>query len=378
MTQNSLALYMHFPFCLKKCGYCSFISYPDKLESVPDYVNCLKKEIKLRAEGLCLHSLYFGGGTPSLLSPSQVADIMSSIQTVSHLLPGTEITFEANPGTLSLPYLEQLSGLGINRLSLGIQSFSDAELTMLGRLHDAQQARHIYKQARTAGFDNINFDLIYGLPHSTLLSFKANLSEMLKLELEHISLYGLTLEEDTPMYLQVQKGLLPFMDSEIAADQYQLAEEMLESAGYHHYEISNWAKPGYESRHNLTYWQNRPYLGLGVAGHSFFQNWRTANTIDLDEYLLCWQNNSPPSPSENINVDLANQLAETIILGLRLDKGVTAEDIEARFGTCVMDMYYPQIQECVELGLLEEHDGCIRLTPRGRLLSNEVFWRFLP
>lgn len=369
---------MHFPFCLKKCGYCSFVSYTNKLEHIPDYVNCLKKEIKLRTDGLCFHSLYFGGGTPSLLSPAQIADIISGIKTSARILPDAEVTLEANPGTLTLRYLEQINRLGINRLSLGIQSFSDAELAVLGRLHNTTQAQDVYKKARAAGFDNINLDLIYGLPHSTPLSFKTNLNEVLKLAPEHISLYGLTLEEDTPMYLQVQKGLLPFMDSEIAADQYQLAEEMLDNAGYRHYEISNWAKPGYQSLHNLTYWQNRPYLGLGVAGHSFFQNCRTANDINLDEYLFCWQNNCPPKPSENIYVDLANQLAETIILGLRLDKGITAEDIENRFGLCVMDVYYPQIQECVELGLLEEHDRCIRLTPRGRLLSNEVFWRFLP
>ncbi|ACZ61892.1 radical SAM family heme chaperone HemW [Dehalococcoides mccartyi] len=378
MTENSLALYMHFPFCLKKCGYCSFVSYTNRLEHISDYVNCLQKEIKLRTDGLCFHSLYFGGGTPSLLSPAQIADIISGIKTSARILPDAEVTLEANPGILTLQYLEQINRLGINRLSLGIQSFSDAELAVLGRLHNTTQARDVYKKARAAGFDNINLDLIYGLPHSTLLSFKTNLNEVLKLAPEHISLYGLTLEEDTPMYLQVQKGLLPFMDSEIAADQYQLAEEMLDNAGYRHYEISNWAKPGYQSLHNLTYWQNRPYLGLGVAGHSFFQNCRTANDINLDEYLFCWQNNCPPEPSENIHVDLANQLAETIILGLRLDNGVSAEYVENRFGPCVMDVYYPQIQECVELGLLEEHDRCIRLTPRGRLLSNEVFWRFLP
>ncbi|AII59534.1 oxygen-independent coproporphyrinogen III oxidase [Dehalococcoides mccartyi CG4] len=378
MTDTSLALYLHFPFCLQKCGYCSFVSYPARLDCLADYVKCLRKEIKSRASGLYFHSLYFGGGTPSLLSPSQVADILAGIRAVAHLLPDAEITFEANPGTLAMPYLPEIKSLGINRLSLGIQSFSDAELTMLGRLHNAGKAREAYKQARAAGFNNISLDLIYGLPDSTVSSFKKNLAEALALAPEHISLYGLTLEEDTPMYRQVQEGLLPEINAETAADQYQAAEDILAKAGYRHYEISNWAKPGYESRHNLTYWQNRPYLGLGAAGHSFLENWRLANTSSLDEYLNSWQNDLPPKPSENIYVDLENQLAETIILGLRLDKGITAENIENRFGQHVMDKYFPVIQECTGLGLLEKSDGCISLTPRGRLLSNEVFWRFLP
>jgi oxygen-independent coproporphyrinogen-3 oxidase len=268
--------------------------------------------------------------------------------------------------------------LGINRLSLGVQSLDDGELALLGRIHTAAEAGDAVRLARNAGFTNLSLDLIYGLPGQTLSSWHRTLDELIGLSPEHISLYPLTLEADAPMRLAIQRAEVPPIDPDLTADQYELAQDTLAAHGYHHYEISNWAKGGYECRHNLVYWHNLPYLGIGIAAHSYIHGHRLANTTDLDSYLNAFSSNLPPAWELDEEIGPELQLSETVILGLRLSEGVCLEGIRSRFGIDLLKHYSQQVDETAALGLLEYSGQRIRLTRRGRLLGNEVFWRFLP
>ena len=377
MSQD-IALYIHFPFCRRRCSYCSFVSYQGRESDIPEYVKALKKELVLRAAGQRVSSIYFGGGTPSLLSPEQIHELLSVIPSHFTVDEASEVTLEANPGTVDEPYLADIMKLGINRLSLGVQSLDDGELALLGRIHTAAEAGDAVRLARNAGFTNLSLDLIYGLPGQTLSSWHRTLDELIGLSPEHISLYPLTLEADAPMRLAIQRAEVPPIDPDLTADQYELAQDTLAAHGYHHYEISNWAKGGYECRHNLVYWHNLPYLGIGIAAHSYIHGHRLANTTDLDSYLNAFSSNLPPAWELDEEIGPELQLSETVILGLRLSEGVCLEGIRSRFGIDLLKHYSQQVDETAALGLLEYSGQRIRLTRRGRLLGNEVFWRFLP
>jgi oxygen-independent coproporphyrinogen-3 oxidase len=368
---------MHVPFCRRKCSYCSFVSYAGREADIPLYLNALKKELKQRASGEHVRSIYFGGGTPSLLPAGDAGDLLGLINTLFSVDKAAEITIEANPGTVDEAYLLAVRKAGVNRLSLGIQSLNDRELALLGRIHTAAEARDAVRFARGAGFDNLSVDLIYGLPGQTAIDWRHSLDDAMALEPEHLSLYALTLEEDTPMLAALKEGSLPEIDPDISADQYELAEDMLAAHGYNHYEISNWSLPGRECRHNITYWRNLPYLGIGVAAHSCIDGHRLANTGSLDKYVTGFSGiTPPPEMDEEINPGL--ELAETVILGLRLCEGISADYLQRRFGIDIRAHYRRQVEEMAGAGLLAQADGHISLTRRGRLLSNEVFWRFLP
>ena len=370
---RDIALYIHVPFCRRKCRYCSFVSYDHRSADIPSYVSTVKKELKRRAGGECVRSIYFGGGTPSLLSAQHIHDLLSAVSSLFAVDRAAEITIEANPRTVNREYLAAIRGLGVNRLSLGVQSLSDRELAMLGRIHTAAEARDAVRQARDAGFDNLSIDLIYGLPGQTPADWRQTLEEAMAMRPEHLSLYALTLEEDAPMWQDIKEGSLPGVDPDVSADQYELAEDVLAAAGYRHYEISNWALPGRECRHNLTYWRNLPYIGAGVAAHSCLAGHRLGNTTSLDKYLA-----GPPAPEMDEEISPQLELAETVILGLRLCTGIDPDDLHRRFNIDVQAYYRPQIEAMVDAGLLEQDGGHLKLTRRGRLLSNEVFWRFLP
>jgi oxygen-independent coproporphyrinogen-3 oxidase len=377
MSQD-IALYIHFPFCRRRCGYCSFVSYQGRESDIPEYVKALKKELILRATDQRVCSIYFGGGTPSLLSPEQIHEILSVVHSHFTVNEASEVTLEANPGTVDEIYLTAVRKAGINRLSLGVQSLDDGELALLGRIHTAAEAREAVRLARNAGFTNLSLDLIYGLPGQTLSSWHRTLDEVIRFSPEHVSLYPLTLEDDAPMRLAIQRGEVPPLDPDLTADQYELAQDTLEEHGYLHYEISNWARDGYKCKHNLVYWQNLPYLGVGVAAHSYIDGHRLANTTDLDSYLNAFSRNSPPAWELDEEIVPELQLSETVILGLRLSEGVCLEGIRSRFGIDLLKHYSQQVDETAALGLLEYSGQRIRLTRRGRLLGNEVFWRFLP
>ncbi|MFH1169880.1 MAG: radical SAM family heme chaperone HemW [Chloroflexota bacterium] len=373
-----MALYIHIPFCRRKCGYCSFVSYQNREADIPAYLGAIRKELARRTGGERVGSIYFGGGTPSLLAAGQVRDILADIYALFSVDEAAEITLEANPGTVDEAYLAAIRGLGINRLSLGVQSLNDGELGLLGRIHTAAEAGEAVRLARSAGFDNLSLDLIYGLPGQSLESWRRTLAGALEMTPEHLSLYALTLEAGTPLQRAIDAKALPAIDPDLSADQYQLAEDLLAERGYRHYEISNWAIAGRECRHNLAYWQNRPYLGAGVAAHSHLHNHRLANTSSLDEYLAAFSGNTPLSPEMDEAIGPELQMAESVILGLRLDEGIDAVYVNQRFGTDVLAHYRRQFGDMADCGLLEEAGGHVRLTRRGRLLSNEVFWRLLP
>lgn len=377
MTQ-AIALYIHVPFCRRKCPYCSFVSYDYREADIPLYLSTLKNELGRRAGGECISSIYFGGGTPSLLPSEHIGDLLSTTSSLFTVNKAAEITIEANPGTISQRYLTAIRQLGVNRLSLGVQSMNNTELRLLGRIHTGEDVREAVRFARGSGFENLSLDLIYGLPGQTLADWQHSLDEVMAMEPEHLSLYALTLETDTPMWQAIKEGSLPDIDPDLSADQYELAEDLLAAHGYRHYEISNWALAGRECRHNQTYWQNWPYLGIGVAAHSYLEGHRLANTKSLDEYLADFSGNSSPAPEMDEKISPELELAETVILGLRLCEGIDMDKMQRRFSLDVLAHYRRQLEAMVAAGLLEQTDRHIKLTRRGRLLSNEVFWRFLP
>jgi len=382
-------VYVHIPFCRSKCAYCDFNSYAGLEHLFGQYVQALAREIGLVSEGLSWQAktIYLGGGTPTVLPLSLLEEVLSASRQTFRVANDVEITVEANPGTVDSNNLAGLLNLGVNRLSLAVQSFDDRLLRLLGRIHTAAEAVESYNLARQAGFANINLDLIYGVPCQTLDQWQSTLRETLNLQPDHLSLYALTLEEHTPVAQQVACGEIPCPDDDLAADMYVSAEEMLAEAGYVHYEISNWAKripmtndqiPKTACQHNLACWRNQPYLGFGAGAHSYFGGRRWHNVLSPVEYVA--RLNVGLEPRAHLeDIDRASEMAETMILGLRLvEEGVGFEGFGRRFGKRLESLYEKELRELRELGLVEVTAERVRLTPRGRLLGNEVFERFLP
>ncbi|HAS04521.1 MAG TPA: coproporphyrinogen III oxidase, partial [Dehalococcoidia bacterium] len=347
------AIYIHVPFCRRRCKYCSFISYQSREGDIPAYIDAVKKELSLRSEDTVINTVYFGGGTPSLLTSEQISSLMSAIKNNFHLANDSEITMESNPGTIDFKYLCGVKMAGINRLSIGVQSFNDEELSMLGRIHTVKDALVAIKYAREAALNNLNIDLIYGLPGQTIDDWKDNLVKAIEVNPDHISLYALTLEPEEPLFKDIESGILPEISADTAAGQYELAEKLLEKHGYIHYEISNWAKPGFECLHNLVYWQGGEYLGIGVAAHSYTEKRRTANTADLDKYMSYLSHNSLPPQDNDEVIDPELELAESIILGLRMCNGIGLQDFQKRFNIDIMERYNRRIDELLDAGLIE-------------------------
>ena len=393
-----IALYVHIPFCETKCPYCDFNTYA-KIESlIPGYVSALRTEIELWAgllDGPPVRTVFFGGGTPSYLPSEDISALMTTISECFPLQNDAEITLEANPGDFTPDKLNHFLDAGINRLSIGVQSFDDGLLGLLGRRHSAADAVEAYRMARDAGYDNVSIDLMYGLPNQTVDHWQESLARTADLRPPHISLYALTLEGSTPMEHSVALGTLPTPDPDLAADMYAMAEHDLGALGYRHYEISNWATDGKEGLHNIVYWRNEPYLGVGPGAHSSLANHRFSNLKPPREYIKRLQDHSGSLTSlegtaedaqaaiQSIPVvdtiefiDRRLEMAETMMLGLRLDTGVSVPAFEARFGASPVDVYREELNELLPTGLVETVDGRIRLTDKGRFLSNEVFVRF--
>lgn len=396
------SLYLHIPFCLHRCAYCDFNTYAGLDELIPRYVQALCREAQLVAElapeRVKVHTVFFGGGTPSLLPALELDRILSTISTAFDLDEGAEISLEANPGTLSAAYLRDLYRLGVNRLSLGMQSADPEELRLLERQHGYREVAESVAWARQAGFDNLNLDLIFGLPYQTLQDWQRTLDLALLFHPEHFSLYALTLEHGTPMGHWVERGLLSEPDPDVAAEMYEWSSEQLEQSGYRQYEISNWARQtgdhGLRScRHNLQYWRNQPYLGLGAGAHGYAAGWRTANVLAPKAYitrLLAGQmekeitgHDFPWSPaiSQMNPISREAEMSETMITGLRLTlEGVSNRGFQERFGQGLRDVYGLQLERLERLGLLEwagEAGDILRLTRNGRLLGNQVFMEFV-
>ncbi|HID62180.1 MAG TPA: radical SAM family heme chaperone HemW [Anaerolineae bacterium] len=390
---DTVSLYIHIPFCRAKCAYCDFNSYPGLDHLFERYGRALQREMRWlgRKRSLKADTIYLGGGTPTVLPLALLGEVLDACREHFTIAEGAEITVEANPGTVDGDYLAGLREIGVNRLSLGVQSFCDDELRLLGRIHTAAQAIETCHLARETGFGNVNLDLIYGLPRQTLsdwqairpCSWQATLQQAIHLRPDHLSLYCLSVEEGTPLERRIARRELPAPDPDRAAEMYTLAEEALDRAGYVHYEISNWAQPGHECRHNLTYWRNRSYLGLGAGAHSYFDQKRWYNILSPAEYITRleadWQRPFPPAVEEVEEIGEVLEMAETMILGLRLvQEGVRLADFRERFGRELMAVYGREIREMEQAGLLEVDGERVRLTARGRLLGNEVFQQFLP
>lgn len=386
------SMYIHFPFCQKRCGYCDFFTRADMQSAIPAYVDSLVKEIEQvgtsAEEKLPVQTVFFGGGTPSLLSPAQASNILVSVGKYFTLLPGAEISLEANPGTVNLEKLQGYQAAGINRISFGVQSFKDDELQFLERIHSSREAVDAFEMARAAGFTNINLDLIFGLPGQTVASWADSLEQAVKLDPEHLSLYALTIEEGTPLHRHVEAGKVIPLDDDISADMYQLAEEMLTSGGCNHYEVSNWAakRDGKVQSciHNLQYWLNLPYLGIGAGAHGCAAGYRYSNAADIGGYIQAMTRKPGMQfPFSNAidsmqAIDKRTEMNETMMLGLRLlEQGVRDLEFAGRFGAGIGVVYPKQVNLLIQQGLLEWKDGSLRLTRRGHLLGNRVFREFV-
>jgi len=397
--QNLLGMYIHIPWCPTRCIYCDFNTYVGGEPALKArYQAALLREIREAGRALehpPLRTIFFGGGTPTTLPPEQLVELVDTVKNNFNLHPHAEITTEANPGTLSVEYLRALRQGGINRLSLGVQSFNNDELAFLSRLHNVDTARRAVEQARTAGFGNVSLDLIFNLPHQTVAQWQFNLQEALKLEPDHFSIYSLIVEPGTPLHRQVTQGDIPQPDDDLAAEMYACTIDTLGAAGYAHYEISNWARshgeigwqtPRLASAHNLIYWRNQPYLGLGAGAYGTINGQRWANVKRPQTYISRLEAGRGLGPAQNsdtfeiIGQDTA--MAEHIMLGLRLVReGVSATEFEARFGVSLQKQYSQAVAFGLERNLTEWVDSPagprLRLTRQGRFLANQVTLQFI-
>jgi oxygen-independent coproporphyrinogen-3 oxidase len=379
-----LSLYIHYPFCLQKCLYCAFNSLVDAPCSADEYVAGLLREMALRAgmpqKGSVAVTLYFGGGTPSLLEPRQVARIIEAAAQYYDLAADAEITLECNPGTVTGEKLVAFRAAGVNRLSLGVQSFDDAFLERLGRVHSAEQALAAFAAARGAGFDNVGIDLIHSLPGQSLGQWQHELDRACELGPEHLSVYGLAVEDGTPFAMLEEAGELSLPDEDVSANMFEKSAEILGANGYEQYEIANFARPGYRSRHNSGYWQRRPFVGFGAGAHSFLrtpgQGIRFSNAERPVEYLRLLAAESLPTAESRI-LAAAEAMAESLFLGLRVIEGVALEQFQEEFSVSFQEAFGTACADLFAAGLLELRQGFLRLTAKGRLLSNQVFVRFL-
>jgi oxygen-independent coproporphyrinogen III oxidase len=419
---TAYSLYFHIPFCSHRCAYCDFNTYAGQEEMIPAYVDALCNEIAFVGQSaraarsrsnngasVEAHTIFFGGGTPSLLTPVQFESIFQTIRHNFTLPQDAEITIEANPGTVSHEDLLALRRIGINRLSYGVQSANTEELRMLERVHDFFDVIEAVSAARRAGFQNLNLDLIYGLPEQSPATWQTTVNRILDLHPEHISAYALTLEHGTPFGRWASRGILPLPDPDLAAEMYEWLSETLEANAYDQYEISNWAKAkaeggrqkdapassfslypsSFQCLHNLQYWRGLPYLAFGAGAHGYANGYRYSNVLRIKTYIERLSNLQSqicdlPFPLTPATVNhhrqtLQDDMSEFMMTGLRLTgEGISKDDFQTRFGRSLLDVYEKEIDELSKLGFIE--NGCggrIKITKRGRLLGNQVFMRFV-
>ena len=388
MNEKKLELYIHIPFCVKKCDYCDFLSFPADGNTQIRYVHALLQEIRYYGNLLGdyhVPTIYIGGGTPSWLEENLIYTVLQQVASSFHVEADAEISIECNPGTVTAKKLNVYQSAGINRLSIGLQSTNNEELKVLGRIHTYDQFLKTYELARNAGFENINIDLMSGLPYQTLDKFLESLQTVIRLKPEHISAYSLIIEKGTPFYERYKFDAVKQeagIHTEILPDEdevyriYKATQDVLKQAGYRQYEISNFAKDGKESRHNRIYWQDEGYLGFGLGAHSYWEGKRFHNPYDLHTYMEQAENGNV-SMEDVEKLSLADQYSEFMFMGLRLTEGIEKKRFAQRFGVDMEDVYGAEIEKCKEEGLLEEKEGWLCLTERGLDLSNQVFMEFL-
>ena len=363
----SLGIYIHIPFCAKKCAYCDFLSFQADSDVKKAYVKALKKQIESSPEK-AVDSVFIGGGTPSVLDGSDIVSVMDSVRKTFKIEPECEITIEINPATAAKQKLFQYKEAGINRISMGVQSFSDSELEILGRLHNSAQAKESFYLLREAGFCNVNFDLMFAIPKQTKESFLKSLSEAVSLSPEHISAYSLIIEEGTPFFQMEKNGVISQADEELYVDMFSAAVELLQQNGYNRYEISNFSKPGFESKHNLKYWSGDEYLGFGLGASGFVSGARYENTRDLKEYL------AGKEPEKNV-LEKDELITEYIITSLRKCEGISLDKFKEKFGSDFLKLY--DIQKYIDGGFMKNLDGYVFFTEEGIRVSNQILCMFV-
>ncbi len=377
---KNTGVYIHIPFCRSKCIYCSFVSRIMNQSLADRYLRALLSEMAAYARNLsgrlAVDSIYLGGGTPTLIPSQHVASLLDACHLHFDVAGDAEISIEANPGTLTAEKLHDYVSLGINRVSLGAQSFSDEELAAIGRIHRTSEIGSACALLRDCGVENLNLDLILGLPGQTAQQWRANLESAAALSPKHLSIYMLELDEKVPLFHSLAAGRCHVPDDDLVADWYLQAIGVMQDRGLAQYEISNFARPGCECRHNLKYWRREPVLGFGLAAHSYDGCSRSANVTDLMDYLNeVEEGRSPVEWSEPL--DPVRDLEETIFLGLRLHGGLNWEQVRRGFDADKVAACEASFKELADMGLLEWEPPNVRLTPRGMLLSNEVFQRFV-
>ncbi len=374
--KKKLGLYLHIPFCEKKCAYCDFYSFkcPNK-DLAKSYTSALRIQIedyKRDLAGYEVDTVFIGGGTPSTLDSSLLSSIIDTANRNLDIKRDAEFTIEVNPATVDKKTLKKYRRMGINRLSIGLQSIHRNELSELGRIHTLEDFNECYRAARDAGFDNISIDLMYGIPHQTKDSFAKTLDYVTGLAPEHISLYALKIEEGTPFF--ERRDTLPLPDEDTEYEMYLSAIELLESRGYEHYEISNFARPGYRCRHNLKYWNCDEYLGLGAAAHSYLGERRFAVVRDIVKYIdgIEIVNNNINIYSENSEISMFERMSEYIMLRMRLSDGVSAAKFNRRFGFDFEENYGAKLREYIDGGFVKFNGGTYSFTPKGMYVSNYI------
>ena len=369
---KELGIYIHIPFCVKKCDYCDFISYCNKNDLIKRYVEKLREEISnnLKSQEYNIKTIYIGGGTPSSIDSKYIVDILNTIKE-SYNLDKVEITIEVNPRTITEQKLIDYRNAGINRISIGLQETNDELLKQIGRIHTYEQFLETYKLVRKVGFDNINVDLMIGLPNQSIENIKQSLEKITKLNPEHISVYSLILEEGTKLYERYQNKEVELPDEELERNMYWYVKNTLENNKYHHYEISNFAKQGYESKHNLSCWNQEEYIGFGAAAHSYVNGIRYSNTTDIDEYI---KGNDKIIHEEQTKQDIQK---EYMLLGLRKTEGVSIQKFKNKFGENPIFLFRIQLNKLVEENLITIDGDCIKLTNKGLDLANIVWEEFV-
>lgn len=368
VSQQSIGLYVHVPFCVRKCEYCDFASYAGREADIPRYVDAVVREIAQRGAETGhpkTNTIFLGGGTPSLLGELQSMRILDALFKAFRVEEGAEVTFECNPGTLSTPLVQTLRQAGFNRLSMGAQASQTSLLRLLGRIHDWENVVASVRTASEAGFDNINLDLMFGLPSQTISDLRETLAAAIALRPTHLSCYSLIVEEGTPICRDIAAGKLALPDEELDRDMYEFVRQTLAEHDFHQYEISNFAREGYACRHNIGCWMRVPYLGFGCAAHSFFEECRTMNPLALDAYLA-----GEEPKTERISKERAR--FESMMLGLRMTRGVKDEDFTRMHGISIREAFGKKLDKPISGGLLQWHEGALMLTRLGMDLENSV------
>ncbi len=374
--EHNPGLYLHIPFCRSKCDYCSFVSYPCAGEPPPEYIAALRQQAKMMAgdawtRGRTFETLFVGGGTPTIYDSGKLAMLIEECLSGYAFVSRPEVTVETNPNTVNASNLGDLRAAGVNRLSIGVQSFSEALLKAIGRTHSAGEAKEAFQAARRAGFENINLDLIFGLPGQTIRDLESTLRAALALGPEHLALYELMLEEGSSLTRKVQQGEVVLPSDDEVADMALLAVDMLAATGYEHYEISNFSRPGLACRHNINYWENGAYLGLGAGAVSCLSGLRIKNVEDADRFVrLVNQGINPFLEGEFLGLE--QRFRETVIMGLRMARGVSLSELWERFVLTPEDYYGPTLERLKAAGLVEVAGGFMRLTAAGFPLANQV------